>query len=271
MTLANSLAVIDVIVHPGFNRSTFANDVALLELVSPSTAGRPIELFADPGGPAALTPALLSGWGETVPGFPAPDQLHATWLYVRAGPTGPCGQWGASYQAAIMLCASGGVSSPDGAGGCRGDSGGPLVVTVSGRPLLAGVVSYGAGGCPNTHSAPTVFARVSTFVSWIRQYAPPAGTLADDVVEVQVTGRPGMPSSGVGAVVVNLTSTGTLSRGFLTAFPCGEVPGVSSLNTVPGRAVASMAVVPVSPAGSICVYSPTATHVIVDLLGWLPG
>jgi hypothetical protein len=116
-----------------------------------------------------------------------------------------------------------------------------------------------------------VFARVSTFVSWIRQYAPPAGTLADDVVEVQVTGRPGVPSSGVGAVVVNLTSTGTLSRGFLTAFPCGEVPGVSSLNTVPGRAVASMAVVPVSPAGSICVYSPTATHVIVDLLGWLPG
>lgn len=269
MDAGNARSVSRVIVHPGFDGSTFANDVALLELSVPSDAGLPVQLFSDASGPAALTAGRISGWGETVAFAPPPDQLHAATLYVRAAPGQPCGQWGASYQPNIMLCASGGIAQPDGAGGCRGDSGGPFTVQTGGAPLLAGVVSFGAEYCPNDHDAPTVFARVSSFVTWIRQHAPAPGQIRDDVLRVQVAGRAGVPATGAGAAILNVTSTGTASAGYLTAFPCGTVPLASNLNTVPGRAVANLVVAPLSPEGEVCLYSPTATHVIVDVFGWL--
>lgn len=269
MSNQNAVGVQRVIVHPSYGASAYTYDLALLELAAPASGGVPIHLHTDTAGPARLTPALISGWGETVAFSPPPDQLHAATLYVRAGPGEPCGQWADNYVPSIMICASGGVSQPDGAGGCRGDSGGPLALGVPSAPRLAGVVSFGAEFCPNDHDAPTVFTRVAALVPWIRSHAPAPGQLQDDVLRVQVAGRGGVPASGAAAAILNVTATGTRAAGFLTVFPCGAVPLASNLNTVPGRAVPNLVLAPLSPTGEVCVYSPTATHVVVDVFGWL--
>ena len=50
---------------------------------------------------------------------------------------------------------------------CQGDSGGPLTVSSTRGTLLAGVVSWGYG-CGDARY-PGMYARVSSFTSWITQ------------------------------------------------------------------------------------------------------
>ena len=59
-----------------------------------------------------------------------------------------------------MICAGG-----KGKGGCQGDSGGPFVCQEGGSWVLRGAVSWGHSRCRTDHY--TVFARVSSFISWI--------------------------------------------------------------------------------------------------------
>lgn len=91
---------------------------------------------------------------------------------------------------------------------------------------------------------------------------------AGDVVTLQVTGRGGVPGTGAAVATVNLTSVNS-EPGFLTAWPCDQArPGTSSLNPQPGAAVANLAHVRLSATGTICIFSETATDVVVDLSGW---
>uniref|UniRef100_A0A7N9AZ75 Peptidase S1 domain-containing protein n=1 Tax=Mastacembelus armatus TaxID=205130 RepID=A0A7N9AZ75_9TELE len=49
----------------------------------------------------------------------------------------------------------------------QGDSGGPLNCNVGGRWVVHGVTSFGSSlGC-NTYRKPTVFSRVSNYISWM--------------------------------------------------------------------------------------------------------
>ncbi|MGL5825494.1 MAG: hypothetical protein ACRCYU_11880 [Nocardioides sp.] len=89
-------------------------------------------------------------------------------------------------------------------------------------------------------------------------------------ITVQVTGRAGVPTSGVSAVVVNLTAVGGSTNSFLTAHPDGTTrPGVSNLNFAAGETVANAAIVKVSPGGAIKVYNSTGSvHVLADVTGF---
>lgn len=88
---------------------------------------------------------------------------------------------------------------------------------------------------------------------------------------LQVTGRVGVPGDAV-AVSVNVTSVGATANGWVTLFPCGTpVPATSTLNFGPGAAVANAAVVPLGTDGRICVYTSTATNVIIDINGYMPA
>ena len=54
-------------------------------------------------------------------------------------------------------------------------------------------------------------------------------------VSVKVTGRGGVPSSGVGSVVLNVTATGASASSFVTVFASGVPrPTASNLNTSVG-------------------------------------
>jgi SpoIID/LytB domain protein len=83
---------------------------------------------------------------------------------------------------------------------------------------------------------------------------------------------PGLDES-VTAVAINLTTVGSSGSGFITAYPCAVArPTVSAVQSLPGRAVAGMAIVPLGVDGTFCVFSSVATDLVVDLFGtYAPG
>ncbi len=96
------------------------------------------------------------------------------------------------------------------------------------------------------------------------------GRLADNqVVEIPVQSLAGAPAN-IHGVVVNLTTLDTDDHGFVTVYPCGfDPPLTSSLNygSADRPVVGSVALSTLGEDGSICVTSLRRTHLIVDLLG----
>lgn len=94
---------------------------------------------------------------------------------------------------------------------------------------------------------------------------------ADGTLQVPVAGTNGIPGDAA-AVVANVTATAPTGGGHLRVFPCGQPrPLVSTLNYPSGASVANAAVVAAGFGGRICVYSPTETHVVVDINGYFPA
>ena len=91
-----------------------------------------------------------------------------------------------------------------------------------------------------------------------------------DFVELDVTGRGGVPGSGVSAAVLNVTAVGPDSGGFLTIYPCGEQPNASSLNYARGSNRASEVVAKLSESGTVCIFTSRASHLIADVTGYVP-
>ena len=60
----------------------------------------------------------------------------------------------------------------------------------------------------------------------------------DSSVNITVTGRGGVPASGVGAVVLNVTAVAPTASSYMTVWPTGEPqPLASNLNFTPGQTV----------------------------------
>jgi hypothetical protein len=96
-------------------------------------------------------------------------------------------------------------------------------------------------------------------------------------VRLPVLGRSGVPTTGVGAVILNLTATGASADGYLTTWPTGETkPNASSLNFAAGQTVANLVVAKIGADGSISIWNSGDSsdmrnvHVIADVVGWLP-
>jgi hypothetical protein len=68
------------------------------------------------------------------------------------------------------------------------------------------------------------------------------------------------------ALAINVTSVEPAARGYVAAWDCAQAqPATSVQNPRPAEAVASRTLV--SSGGEVCVFSATASHVIVDLVG----
>lgn len=98
--------------------------------------------------------------------------------------------------------------------------------------------------------------------------ASPAGP--GGVLDLQVTGRGGVPSSGVDSVLLNVTVTQPSSNGYLTAFPAGITPPLASnLNFTAGQTVPNLVAVKVGAGGRVSLLnSAGTTQVIADVVGW---
>lgn len=100
----------------------------------------------------------------------------------------------------------------------------------------------------------------------------PAGVVrAGSSLSFQVTGRGGVPASGVGTVVLNVTAVKPSANGYLTVYPTGRPrPTTSNLNYPAGRsAVANLVHVAVGSLGKVTVYAGGAdVHVVADVFGW---
>lgn len=97
-------------------------------------------------------------------------------------------------------------------------------------------------------------------------YVPAGGRL-----DVQVTGLPGVPTSGVRAVVLNLTGTEAGGAGYVTAWAAGQPqPWAASLNlTRPGHTAGNMTIVPVGADGRISIFSQSGAHFVGDVAGYV--
>jgi uncharacterized delta-60 repeat protein len=98
-----------------------------------------------------------------------------------------------------------------------------------------------------------------------------AGTAPAKVLKV--TGRDGVPATGVDAVALNVTVANTenptIGGGFATVYPCDKPrPDASNLNFVGGQVVANAVVAPVSANGEICIYVYGTAHVLADVSGY---
>jgi streptogramin lyase len=88
--------------------------------------------------------------------------------------------------------------------------------------------------------------------------------------DVQITGRGGVPASGVSAVVLNATVTGPTAGSFLSVWPAGRPrPLVSNLNYRGGQTVPNLVTVAVGQDGKVSVFNGAGTtHVVFDVLGY---
>lgn len=151
-----------VIVHPLYNSTTFANNIALIRLTTTLEFNDYIQSVRLPFDRRFNTftnsPVIISGWGSI-------DDNEDIVPYL---------QYGYSTILDLNKCMSsfepGRVNQDniclEGASSCNGDSGGPCLSTVTGE--LIGVSSYvPVTGCG---SFPSVYSRVTYFRDWIKSH-----------------------------------------------------------------------------------------------------
>ncbi|MBO1756768.1 putative Ig domain-containing protein [Allobranchiibius sp. CTAmp26] len=147
------------------------------------------------------------------------------------------------------------------------------------------IVKVGAGGIVDLFSSAgtQLFVDVSGYYPTGAAYDPlqPSRLLdtrhasshpsGDSTTQVTVTGRGGVPATGVGAVVLNVTAIPRASAGWLTLFPAGVTrPPTSVVDYVPGQTTAGMGIVKVGATGAVDIYSASAVDLLVDVVGWIP-
>src|SRR5664279_1289061 len=94
---------------------------------------------------------------------------------------------------------------------------------------------------------------------------------SDQTRPLTVTGVGGVPATGVGAVVLNVTVTQTTGPGYLTVSPTGTSrPLVSNLNWWTGTTIPNAVTVKVGTGGMVDLYQsgPGSAQVIVDVSGY---
>ncbi|NXN92609.1 CELA1 elastase, partial [Rhinopomastus cyanomelas] len=158
-----------IIIHPYWNSNNPAGgyDIALLRLASSATLNSSVQLAVLPQQGTILPndyPCYITGWGLTRTNGQLSEVLLQAYLpvvdyQICSSPS----YWGSTVKS-TMVCAGGdGMRS-----GCQGDSGGPLHCAVNGQYQVHGVTSFvSSQGCNVLHK-PTVFTRVSAYISWIQ-------------------------------------------------------------------------------------------------------
>jgi hypothetical protein len=136
--------------------------------------------------------------------------------------------------------------------------------------LVADVSGYYTSGTPSTPGSFNALPPTRLLDSRIGVGATGA-VPAHGVLALQVTGRDGVPASGVTSVVLNVTETGATAAGFVTAYPTGTaLPIASNLNFVAGQDVPNLVVVPVGPDGKVNLYNGSSQpiHLVADVAGY---
>jgi hypothetical protein len=93
---------------------------------------------------------------------------------------------------------------------------------------------------------------------------------ANTSIDVLISGQGGLPSTGISAVVLNLTATQSQAAGYVTAYPTDvSRPTASVLNmTGPGQTAANLVVLPLGADGKLRFYALSGTHLLGDVMGF---
>ncbi|XP_053311773.1 chymotrypsin-like elastase family member 1 [Spea bombifrons] len=162
------IAVDKVIYHERWNTNLLANgfDIAVLRLASHASLNNAVQLAQLPAEGVVLAndhPCTVSGWGYTsTTGSVSAVLQEAPLPVVSHDICSTSSYWGRTVKTSMVCAGGNGIHS-----GCFGDSGGPLNCPVNGGYEVHGVTSFVSSlGC-NAYLKPTVFTRVSGYISWI--------------------------------------------------------------------------------------------------------
>ncbi|KAL9970834.1 hypothetical protein ACROYT_G023281 [Oculina patagonica] len=165
-SVQQSIKVAKINAHDSFSWKHFKNDIALIQLRTRVKLSDKVNTVCLPAKGSRVSVGkncYVTGWGLTVGGGNAADTLQQVMLPVvgHSSCRRKNGKLVPDLEERSMLCAG-----RKGKGTCQGDSGGPFVCNEGGRWVLRGVVSWGQKECRTDYYQ--VFARVSSFVDWIK-------------------------------------------------------------------------------------------------------
>ena len=101
--------------------------------------------------------------------------------------------------------------------------------------------------------------------------APSGAVAANGEVSLKVTGRGGIPATGVSAVLLNVTVANPTGTGTISAYPAGANPGeTTNLSFVANQVVANQVTVKVGDGGVVKLKNSAggSVHVIADVAGF---
>ncbi|XP_077290354.1 trypsin-1-like [Arctopsyche grandis] len=174
---AQTIRVVERIIHPDYEGGVNPNDIALLRLAKPiffNSRVQPIRLAEQDTTP--IGESRLAGWGllKSAPNSKAPEKLQEIDLPILTFKE--CNDSVESFRDSeedrnplderSNVCTgplTGGKSA------CNGDSGGPLVQIENNKTVQIGIVSWGYNPC-GTKGAPSVYTKVSSFVDFITEH-----------------------------------------------------------------------------------------------------
>ena len=99
-----------------------------------------------------------------------------------------------------------------------------------------------------------------------------AGKMGATPVTLSLNGKGGLPAGGIGAVVLNVTSTGSTASSWATIWPGNEaMPDASNLNYQDGETIPNLVVAKVAPDGTIKLNNAVGqTNLVADVMGYFP-
>ncbi|XP_040889558.1 elastase-1-like [Toxotes jaculatrix] len=160
-------SITSVYIHPEWNNNSISsgNDIALLRLSSDVSLTSYVKLASLPPFGEILphnNPCYITGYGRISTGGSMSARMRQAYLPVVDHQTCTSSGWWGSTVKTTMICAGGGAQS-----GCNGDFGGPLSCKVNNHWYVHGIASFVSGmGC-NAPQKPTVFTRVSAYITWM--------------------------------------------------------------------------------------------------------
>jgi hypothetical protein len=150
-----------------------------------------------------------------------------------------------------------------------GANGKVTLFTSGGTHLVADVAGYYTPAVTSTEGRLQTAAPARILDTREGLGAPAAKLGAGQQIDLQVTGRGPVPSSGVSAVVLNVTGAQASLPGFVTVWPAAtDRPVVSNLNLSGGDTRANLAIVPVSADGKVSLFTSGGADLVADVAGW---
>jgi hypothetical protein len=158
--------------------------------------------------------------------------------------------------------------------------------TLTARQLPAGTDMLTAGYSGDATYVPASGTTILTVVPPSSSYVPagPARILdtrhgtggysapvrGGQAIGLQVTGKDGVPASGVTAVVLNVTAVSPTASSHVTVYPDGKArPVTSNLNFTSGQTIPNLVIVPVGADGKVDLYNYAGSvNLLADLAGY---
>ena len=143
----------------------------------------------------------------------------------------------------------------------------------SGRvDLVADVAGYYVGDGPSGAAGTTVPLPPTRILDTRSALGSPKAVAKGGSIALQVTGRGGVPATGAGAVILNLTAVTPATSGYVSAYPDGApFPGTSNLNVAKGRTIAGLVAVSLGDGGRMRLRNATGgpLALLADVVGYV--